>query len=131
MLFESRPTSQWVVSRVSAASSSPLQLSSIPLPSSSSAPGFTIAGSLPQPPGTSQQSPSATVQPSPSQSVVALLQVWHWPPRQESPPVQALAQAPQWLGFVCGFTHCAPHLRKPVGQGVSHTPLTHCCPGAQ
>src|SRR5262245_33180551 len=62
------------------------QSSSTRLPITSIAPGFTSAGSL-QSAGVSQQSPSATVQPSPSASATA-------PPLPPAPALPATPPAP-------------------------------------
>ena len=49
----------------------------------------------------------------------------HSPWEQRSLPVHAVLQAPQWVAFVCAFTHVPPHdVMQPVEQMplVPHTP---------
>src|SRR5262249_45444645 len=104
---------------------SPLQLSSMPLPTTSMAPGFTSSGCEPQGPGLSQQSPWATVQPSPSQSVVLLSQGLQVPAWQVSPAVQALPQVPQLLASFCVSTQALPHLVRLPPQTDAHVPPVH------
>jgi hypothetical protein len=46
-----------------------------------------------------------------------------WPPTQPWPAVQAVPQAPQWLGLLLRLTHWLPQAVKPLLQVKVHTPL--------
>ena len=120
--FEVRPASHVTVSDLSNRSIRPLQLSSMPLPTTSMAPGFTSVGFAPQRPGSSQQSPSLEpAQPSPSQSVVCLLQVPQTPVRHDWPLGQALPQVPQLFLSFCVSTQRAAALLEASAAAARRT----------
>src|SRR5690349_19474931 len=125
---DARPESQETVSWVSKRSVMLLQLSSMPLPTTSIAPGFTSSGFEPQTPGLSQQSPSDWSQPSSSQSTMVLSQAMHVPATQV-PPLQPLPQPPQCAGSVWVSTHRLPHSVRPGAHIVEQEPFEQASPG--
>src|SRR5262245_42108465 len=120
--LDASPVSQGTVSDVSNRSVCPLQLSSIPLSTTPSAPRVPFAGSAPQRPGLAQQSPLAPSQPSPSQSVTALSQGTHTDPMHLSTPGHAVRQSPQCAGSFVRSTHLLPHFARPPPQIPAHWP---------
>src|SRR5690348_8572008 len=122
-----RLSSQETVSSRSKRSVFMLQLSSMPLPTTSIAPGLTFSGSAPQRPALSQQSPSLASQPSPSQSVVALLQTVQAPFTQLEPAAHFVPHIPQLFASVWRLVHVLPH----CVNGELHAPMSTHCPAAQ